>query len=309
MNLSQMKILLFIFLVLVIAGCKSDVNSPEGLNAEALELYKFETVESDLALLKGGGMPLPEGDAVFSIGWNEIFRPFDDDSHIKGMAFAVAFGDTNIGFTNFPRLGLDMGTINIGYAGNQIQMHKMFHPRRGTAYSLFNRPFGGSDVLLEYVPSTAYTFDISGSENFTATTITLLSPASLINITSHNHSDLIDPQQNLTITWDGGNSEGKIALRIMAHFNPQHSGGMKGKHHPGIHPPGPRPGRAVVVILDSNPGQYTVTAEQIQNLISELGADKIVIDVSQFDLGEIEHEGKVLHTAMRNGTSVMLKIQ
>lgn len=309
MNLPQMKILVFLFMVLAIAGCKSDVNSPEGPNAEALELFKFETVESDLALLKGGGMPLPEGDAVFSIGWNEIFRPFDDDSHIKGMAFAVAFGDTNTESTNFPRLGLDMGTINIGYAGNQIQMHKMFHHRRGTAYSLFNRPFGGSDVLLEYVPSTEYTFDISGSENFTATTITLLSPASLINITSHNHSDLIDPQQDLTITWDGGNSEGKIAIRVMAHFNPKHRGGMKGKHLPGIHPPGPRPSDAVVLILDSNPGQYTFTAEQIQNLISELGADKIVIDVSQFDLGEIEHEGKVLHTAMRNGTSVMLKIQ
>jgi len=95
----------------------------------------------------------------------------------------------------------------------------------------------------------------------------------------------------------------------MAHFNPKHLGGMKGKHHPGIHPPGPRPGSAVVIILDSNPGQYTLTAEQIQNLISELGVDKIVIDVSQFDLGEVEDEGKVLHTAMRNGTSVMLKIQ
>jgi hypothetical protein len=83
MNLPQMKILVFLFLVFVIAGCKSDVNSPDGLNAEAQELYKFETVESDLALLKGGGMPLPEGDAVFSIGWNEMFRPFDDDSHIK----------------------------------------------------------------------------------------------------------------------------------------------------------------------------------------------------------------------------------
>lgn len=309
MNLPQMKILVFLFLVLAIAGCKSDVNSPEGPNAEALELFKFETVESELALLKGGGMPLPEGDAVFSIGWNEIFRPIDDDSHIKGMAFAVAFGDTNTECTNFPRLGLDMGTINIGYAGNQIQMHKMFHHRRGTAYSLFNRPFGGSDVLLEYVPSTEYTFNISGAEKFSATTITLLSPASLINITSHNHTDIIDPQQDLTITWEGGNSEGKIALRVMAHFNPLHGGGMKGKHHPGIHPPGPHPGVAVVVILDSNPGQYTFTAEQIQNLISELGADKIVIDVSQFDLGEIEHEGKVLHTAMRNGTSVMLKIQ
>jgi hypothetical protein len=209
MKFYHFKIVVFLFLVLAISGCRSDVNSPEALNAEAMELLKFETVESDLALLKGGGMPLPEGDAVFSIGWNEIFRPFDDDSHIKGMAFAVAFGDQNTETPNFPRVGLDMGTINIGYAGNQIQMHKMFHQRRGTADSLFNRPFGGSEVLLEYLPSTEYTFDISGSENFTATTITLLSPAGLIDITSHSHSDIIDPQQDLTIAWSGQFSPAK----------------------------------------------------------------------------------------------------
>jgi hypothetical protein len=85
---------------------------------------------------------------------------------------------------------------------------------------------------------------------------------------------------------------------------------MGGKHNPGNPPPtGPHPGRAIVVILDNNPGQYKFIAEQIQNIISEFGADKIVIDISQFELGEVEHDDKVLHTAMRNGTSVMLNVQ
>ena len=166
MKLHHLKIVLFSFLVVAIVGCKSEINSPDRANADAAELLKFETVESDLALLKGGGMPLPEGDAVFSIGWNEMFRPFDDDSSIKGMAFAVAFGDRITESPDFPRFGIDMGTINIEYAGNQIEMHKIFHQRRGTAYSLFRRPFGGSEVLLEYLPSTEYTFNISGSERF-----------------------------------------------------------------------------------------------------------------------------------------------
>jgi len=310
MNLLHLKIITLLFLVLAISGCKNDVNTPEGPNADASELLKFETVESDLALLKEGGMPFPEGDAVFSIGWNEIFRPFDDDSRVKGMAFAVAFGDKNTETSNFPRYGVDMGTINIDYSGNQVQMHKMFHRRRGIAYSLFNRPFGGSDVLLEYVPDTEYTFNISGSDNFAATTITLLSPASLINITSHSHSDIIDPTQDLTITWDGGNPDGKIALRLMAHFKPERGIGMNGEHRPGHPPPlGPHPGRAIVEILDNNPGQFTFTAEQLQSIISDFGADKIVVDVSQFDLGEVEHDAKLLHTAMRNGSSVMLNVQ
>lgn len=315
MKLHHLKIVLFSLLVVAIVGCKSEINSPDKANTDAAELLKFETVESDLALLKGGGMPLPEGDAVFSIGWNEIFRPFNDDSSIKGMAFAVAFGDRITESPDFPRFGIDMGTINIQYAGNQIEMHKMFHQRRGIAYSLFRRPFGGSDVLLEYLPSTDYTFNISGSEKFAATTVTLTSPAALIDITSHNHGDLIDPQQDLTITWSGGNPDGKIAIRVMPHFQPPQDGGMGGMNgghnlgHIPPPPPGPHPGRAIVKILDNNPGQFTFTTEQIQNLISEFGADKIVVDVSQFDLGEVEKDGKVLHTAMRNGTSVMLNVQ
>ena len=312
MILNPVKILLSLSLIFLIFGCKSELNTPDGLSNDDLELYKFETVESDLALLKDGGMPLPEGDGVFSIGWNEIFRPFEDDSKIKGMAFAVAFGDENTGTSNFPRFGLDMGTITIGYNGNQIEMHKMYHEKRGTAYSLFKRPFGGSDVLLEYVPNTDYTFNISGSADFASTTISLKSPASLIKITNHNHGDAIDPAQDLNIVWDGGNPNGKIAIRVMAHFKPQPGlrgpQGGQGQRGPGHHPPGPPPKHVIVKILDSNPGQYTITAAELQSLISEFGADKIVVDVSQFDLVDFVHGEKTLHTAMRNGTSTMLEV-
>jgi hypothetical protein len=96
----------------------------------------------------------------------------------------------------------------------------------------------------------------------------------------------------------------------MPHFQPPQDGGMNGEHNPGHPPPpGPHPGRALVKILDNNPGQFTFTAEQIQNLISEFGADKIVVDVSQFNLGEVQNDGKVLRTAMRNSSSVMLNVQ
>jgi hypothetical protein len=315
MFFKPIRLVISLFLILLTFGCKSEINSPAENQADALQMYKFETVESDLGLLKDGGMivPIPEGDAVFSIGWNEIFRPVNDDSLIKGMAFAVAFGNKKTESLNFPRFGIDMGTINIGYADNQIKMHKMFHHRRGTAYSLFNRPFGDSDTLLEYIPNSEYTFDVSGSQHFSPVIITLMSPASLINITNHNHGDIIDPQQDLSVVWDGGNPEEKIAIQIMPHFIPQpggngsNGGGKHGGHIPP--PPGPPPGRAIVIILDNNPGQYTITSAQLQNIISEFGCDKIVVGVSQFDLGEVAHDGKVLHTAMRNGNSVMLKFQ
>ncbi len=300
--------LLGLFLVFITTGCNSDVNSPDNLNSDSTELFKFETVESDIALLKDFGVPIIDGDGVFSIGWNEIFRPFNDDSHIKGMAFAVAFSDTNNDWPFFPKRGLNMGVVNIDYSGNQIQMHKMFHRGRGIAYSLFNRPFGGSDVLLEYIPNTEYTFNVSGSENFSPATITLTSPASLINITNYSFGDVIDPTQDLTINWDGGNLNGKVAIRVMAHFAPPNK--IKGPKNKNMHPgPGPHPRNAIVIVLDNNQGTYTLTADQIQSLISELNAEKIVVGVSQFDIGSFEHDGKTLHTSMRNGTSIMLNIQ
>ena len=305
---NSFSILLGLFLVFIAFGCKSEVNSPENFNTDAMELYKFETVESDLALLKDYGMPVIDGAGVFSIGWNEIFRPFDDDPQIKGMAFAVSFSDTNTDWLFFPKRSLNMGTINIEYSGNQIQMHKMFHRKRGVAYSLFNRPFGGSDVLLQYLPSTDYTFNISGSDDFSPVLVTLTSPASLIDITNHEFGDIIDPTQDLTINWDGGNTNGKIALRVMAHFPPPEKfKGPRDKNMPPI--PGPKPRNAIVVMLEDNPGSYTFSPDQIQALISELNAEKIVVEVSQFDLGSFEHDEKTLQTAMKNGTSVILNIQ
>jgi hypothetical protein len=305
--------LIILTLVLMVGGCQSELNSPDRFQTADLELYKFETVESDLVLLKNCGMRVVEGDGVFSIGWNEIFRPFDDDSHIKGMAFAVAFGDESTNSSNFPRFGIDMGTITIGYSGNDIEMHKMSHDRRGIAYSLFHRPFGGSDVLLDYIPNTEYSFDVSGSEVFSPVMITFTSPEALIDITSHSHGNAIDPTQDLEISWDGGNTEGTIAIRVMAHFRPMdRQRGPNGQGGPRDHRrphPGPHHNQILVEILDNNPGQFTITAETLQNILSETDADKIVVGVSQFEMSEIEHDGKILNTAIRNGSSVMLDIQ
>jgi hypothetical protein len=295
-----LKLSFIALLVFITLGCQSEVNNPGDRIDEETELYKFQTLENDLELLNKGGMQIPEGDGVFSIGWNEIFRPFNDDSQIKGMSFAVAFGDRNTESLHFPRFGIDMGTIMINYASNQIEMHKFFHPRRGTAYSLFNRPFGASELLLDYIPDTEYTFNISGSENFPSGQLTLTSPVSLIDITSHTHGDTFNPNQDLHLTWEGGNTDGKIAIQFLVHLRFQGAG----NNHPA-----PKVKHIIVEILENNPGEYTIPSERLRRLLSVTGAERIVIGVSQFDLGETELNGKLIHTAMRNGTSVMLVVE
>ncbi|MEJ2193893.1 MAG: hypothetical protein P8X73_03415 [Ignavibacteriaceae bacterium] len=303
----------FILSLVLFLGCNEQVNEPTQFQSTDLELYKFETVESDLSLLKSCGMPLIEGDGVFSIGWNEVFRPFDDDFRIKGMAFAVVFGDQSTNSDRFPGYGLDLGTVTINYANTEINMYKMQHDARGTAYSLFHRPFGGSDNLLEYIPNTDYQFVVSGSDSFSPLTVTLTSPSSLINISNLNHGDDINVNEDLTVTWDGGNADGQIAIRIMAHRDPfkkdgppDGRGGRRGHHQPP--PPALNEGDVIIEILDNNPGEYSIPAATIQRLIGDSGVDKLVVGVSQLDMSVIEHDGKSINTAMRNGNSVMLNI-
>jgi hypothetical protein len=211
-----------------------------------------------------------------------------------------------------------MGTVTINYTNGEIDLHKMSHDVRGTAYSLFHRPFGGSENLLEYIPSTDYQFVVSGSDSFFPLNVTLTSPELLINISSHTHGDDINSTEDLTVSWDGGNAAGQVAVRVMAHHNPfKRNGGPGGRGGPGgkggprgHHPPHPglNSGDVIIEILDNNPGEYTISAEAIQNLIGDTEADKLVVGVSQFEMSEIQHDGKTINTAMRNGNSVMLDI-
>ena len=228
------------------------VNDPDKDSFRSEQNYSLETIDSDISLLKESGMDIEGADGVFSIGWNEIFRPFDDESHIMGMAFAVAFGEPN----DRLKFGLNMGSVFINYGDHQTELHKKSDDKRGTMYSLFKRPFGDSDQLLEFIPSTEYQFEVTGSDQFTPITISLISPSSLMNITSHSFSDVIDPAQDLTITWEGGNADGKVAVRLMP-FSHRKKGRKDRLHFDHI----------IFEILDTNTGEYTFTSEQIQELL------------------------------------------
>ena len=293
-------------------GCQSDPNSPDQNNS-ITDQPLYQTVDGDLALMKAGGMPLDSAAGVFSIGWNEIFRPFMDSSNIKGMAFAVAFGERPADLPHFRKFGLDMGDIFINYSSNQIQMYKNIHPRMGVAYSLFERPFGHCETenLLEFIPNTEYQFEVTGSEYFAPVTITITSPAALMNITSPAFGDIIDPTQDLTLTWEGGNT-GKVGLRLMPNMRPRrgHDGGPGGMHGGDFGPEQMPPfHRVIFVILDENTGTYTFPAQEIQRILNGINANGLRAEVSQMDFGSVEHENGTLRTAMRNGNSIMMRIQ
>ena len=296
------KYSLIIFLIvsslLIFWSCEQ-ANSPEEDFSSFLENSSFLTIDSDLALLKEGGIPIDASDGVFSIGWNEIFRPMDDAARIRGMAFAVAFGDQ----TDSRRYGLNMGSVFINYNSNQIELHKRSNDARGTMYSLFKRPFGHSDQLLEYVPSIEYEFQVTGSDVFSPLSFSLTSPSALMDITSHQHGNVIDPSQDLTITWDGGTADGMVAVRVMARSRHDRDGrGRRGQRHP-------HPDNIIFEILDTNTGEYTFTSAQIQQLLSNVDSAHLMVGVGQMEIGEINHDSKIFHSVMRNGNSVMLAVE
>ncbi len=65
----------------------------------------------------------------------------------------------------------------------------------------------------------------------------------------------------------------------------------------------------IFVVLDSNTGEYTFTAEQVQQLLRNNGTQHIVVGVSQMDFQEVEHDSKILNMVMRKGNSVMLSVK
>ena len=301
-------ILIFVMIFAALFISCDEVSGPRDDLFQSEQNYSLETIDSDLSLLKEGGMEIEGADGIFSIGWNEIFRPFDTETEVMGSAFAVAFGEDAGTFPHFRRLGLNMGSVFINYANSSVEMHKHSDERRGTAYTLFKKPFGQSQNMLEFIPNEDYEFEVTGSDQFSAAAFTLTSPNALMDITSHNHADEIDPSQDLTLTWKGGNPEGKVGIRLMAHFRGHH--GQRGPNgHGGPKGPPPRsPMETIIfVVLDSNTGEYTFTAEQVQQLLRNSGTQHIVAGVSQMDFQEVEHDGKILNLVMRNGNSVMLK--
>ncbi|MCB0266176.1 MAG: hypothetical protein KDH98_23740, partial [Calditrichaeota bacterium] len=93
-----------------------------------------------------------------------------------------------------------------------------------------------------------------------------------------------------------------------AHDRP---GGPKSRHG---HKPGDRPmphemPGAVFVTLDNNPGTYTVTAAELQDLLGDAASQHLAVHVSQVVKSTITHDGNPYIAALRTGDRVILTIQ
>jgi hypothetical protein len=305
-TLKAFLIITGIFLPLLLTGC-SNSTSPNDNQQTIDQLSKSSVVESDMGVLNAEGVPMRDCDGVFALGWNELFGPIRWNDEVNGHAMAVVFGDS-VHQRPFIRSGIDVGTIYINYDNDQIQLEKRTGPDGGVFYSLYPRFF--DEGHLDFIPGADYEFEITGSENFTPLNFTLTAPQELIKVNTPEEDSVINPANDLTLEWSGGTAEDPIAIRLMP-CRPPEPPERGPRHGEGLQPPMQIPpmGQPVFILLDHNPGTYTIASSTIQDLINQTGAEKLVCVVSQIDKNDVQHDTKDLKFVMHNGDSVLLSVQ
>ncbi len=295
-----MRTVLTGFLILVIMGSAincSDVSAPDNDSS----LYPTAAAEADdeLTLLSMSGTDVEPSIGIFSITWNHPLRPDGGEPEMTGHIFAIGFDEPVEGDPPFSQAGIDMGSVFFTYPSDRIELLEQETPDGGIVYSNFSRPPGSPVEVIEFTPDASYEFEVTGSDLFSPVTFSLTSPSSLIKITSHSHGDVINRDEDLTITWEGGEADKEVVLHFVPHRPPRRGG-----------PPAPPkfPG-GIIITLDSNPGTYTLDASDLQKLLTNPDRDMIMYHVSQISSTEFDHDEGQIRAIMRNGDQVMVHAQ
>jgi hypothetical protein len=297
--------------LVLLTGC-SESNEPELETSDLATLNSFSAVDSDLEILEKGGVTFEKGIGLFSIGWNQIFRHMVFQEDVTGHAFAIGFEKPQ---DEKPRPfvgGIDMGSVYINYNSSKLELQKVQGPIGGILYALFRLPFFGFFNGLEYVPNAIYEFEVTGSDKFSPVKMELRSPPGLLNITSHEPWQDVDVEQALSLKWEGGGKEAPVIIRVVVLQKPEDGDDHGHGSGTGVrfdHPHPPRFFEIIVEVLDNNPGEYTLTAETLQELVTDSEAMGLIFSVSQWSVEKAAHDNGFLMAVMRNGDKIHLGIE
>jgi hypothetical protein len=67
--------------------------------------------------------------------------------------------------------------------------------------------------------------------------------------------------------------------------------------------------KAIIIKLDTNPGTYTISASQLQTLVSSTNATQIHCMISQLTVNRVDHSGEVVRLVIGNNDQARLLIQ
>jgi len=284
--------LLFIVCFSLSTQCSDELTAPQ---EEELILSNEEAINMEMAGLSAGGVDVEQSVGVFSIGWNQFFRPRYEDSQIVGESFAIGFKEPTIPDLPLSPEGVDMGTVYLNCPDKQIELKKMECLSGGIIYSSFSRPFRETGQSVVYYPTQTYQFEVTGSNEFDPLTFSLVSPPALIVITSHARGDQVNPNEDLTITWDGGYEEEPINIFITASQHHRHR--QRGR---------PEANDGLLEVLETNTGTYTLPASELSRLLRSSRGNSLVVRISQVTITEVDHSGEPVLGTVRNGDGVIL---
>jgi hypothetical protein len=309
--LSAASAALVVTAVGVLVGC-SDQTSPE---SEDLQDVSYAFADDQLATSAAAGADIDGSAGVFSIGWREFMLPQDGSSTIVGDALAVVFdGSQGAEAPLRTRAGVDIGTVTLRYADTTSELAKKEGWKKGVFYSLFPHPHhrGLRDLApstcLEFVGGATYEFEVTGSEAFSAGTIAITAPPSLLSITSHTDGQQVDLGSDLVLAWEGGQPDGAVAIRVSTRLPDPQAGDPRKCGHGGPHQGPLTIPQGFVVTLAGNPGTATLPASDIRALLDTEGGSAFSVMVLQLNEGTFEHDGKSFRTLLRNGDRVLLHV-
>ena len=319
----------------LVAGCNQ---TPSDSSPGAIQDATYAFADDQLETSNVSGVNVDGTSGVFSIGWRQIIVPEDQTTVLRGDAMVIAFDGTQDETAPYRTMsGVDIGTVSLSYGGTQRELVKKEGYRRGTFYCLFPERPQPTEPGLDFIAGGSYEFDVTGSANFSPLKVSLAAPQELLQISSHANGDQIDPSSDLTVTWTGGSADGGVLVRVRPFFLPPTDGlqardrfregikqggprhqwwsegnGEKGFHHGpgGGHPFGPvRFHRGFSVKLDTNPGTYTIPADEIENILGLCGTTEIAVTVSQISASSIDHDSRSYTLLVRNGDMRVLATQ
>ncbi|MCF8262616.1 MAG: hypothetical protein K9J12_17700 [Melioribacteraceae bacterium] len=320
------KIFLFSTLVAFIGTACSDLSGPDQGNFSdaALNSESFDAAQEDLELLKASGVNFDSSSGVFSIDWKEVKKPFTEEIELHSRVHAIAFDEVLDEKPKRGYGGLDMGTISLEYSGVQTELEKREGRNGGFMYSIFpSKPWEETEnVTIDYLDGVTYSFNISGSDVFPATTVELTTPSTKLAISNLADEDSVSSTEDLVINWGGGSVDNGIAVHVFplkprpefadssfAGRKPKGHKGRKGQHGPKP----PRPEDVVTLgtheLLETNDGTYTFSADVISQILSETDATSIGIVVHQMNVSAVEIDGLTYHAILKYGDHVVVNLK
>ncbi len=315
--------------LLGVPGC-SEATGPRAQSSGGSLSNAVSIVSQDLAQLSVAQVTDETTKGVFSIGWKKFVGPDITELGTVGEAYAVVYPDT--GSTEIHPAGLDIGAVTLSYDGGSAGLTKRTGRDGSVLYETFSRGMRmdqGIPINIPFIPNSTYRFTVSGSAAFSAGTFDIAAPPSLLTLVGHADSDTVSRSADLALQWQGGSATDSVLLRVVPHLRPlqvaergmhgeydsMSDHGGKGEHgcrregHFAMGGPleglGPEFARGIVMTVP-NTGGYTISASDLQALLSGTEASEIMVGVTQVEKKNVTHDSGVISVLLRNGDRLVL---